>query len=84
MRVIETHMCDGDVIRRIEHDLTQAELEAKQAESQEDGVNVSFMVLDYAKEPKKAPAPVEPKTTASAVLEAVTKTIRKTTKPKKN
>ncbi len=82
MRVIETHMSDGDVIRLMEHDLTQAELEAKQAETRDDGVIVSFMVLDYAAKPKAPAAAKEPKTTASTVIEAVSKKIRKTSTKK--
>lgn len=77
MRVIECHMMDGDLVKRIEHDLTESELKAKQDEPAPDGVIISFVILEGA-QPVQAKEPSK----AESVIEAVAKKIRKTTTKK--
>lgn len=79
MRVIECHMVDGDLVKRIEHDLTESELKAKQAEPVPDGVIISFVILEGA---KPTPVTAREPSKAETVIEAVAKKIRKTTTKK--
>jgi hypothetical protein len=57
MRVIETHMFDGDVIRRFEHETTPEQLKARMDEPLEPGVIASFTILDdQAEDDRTEPA----------------------------
>lgn len=78
MRVIKTHMIDGDVVQRVELDLTPDELEAAQAESEVQGVTVSFSVLDEGLEEKNTEKPAVAK-----LIEAVAKKTGRATSSKK-
>lgn len=71
MIVIERHFVDGDIVKQIEHDLTQAQLDALKKEPVEDGVIVNFYVLGDDKPVKAAPA-----AKAAAAIETVKETVK--------
>lgn len=71
MIVIERHLVDGDIVKQIEHDLTQAQLDALKKEFVEDGVIITFTVLGEDKPAKAAPA-----AKAAAAIETVKETVK--------
>ena len=65
MRVIETHMVDGDVVARIEHTVSdQAEAERIMKENAGAAQNVSFAVFGEAVPDQAAPVEDAPKPAA--------------------
>lgn len=62
MRVIETHMVDGDIVARIEHMVdSPAEAEKIMKENAGAAQNVSFTVLEEPAQDQAAPAKEAPK-----------------------